>query len=53
MKFRARTNEKRGLDVRWDLINAYVSKWKPGTILVLEITRRQAKKSDLIKEGLL
>jgi len=50
MKFEARTNEKRQIDVRWDLVNAYVAKWKPDTSLVLEITRRQAKKSDPMRK---
>ena len=50
MKFQARTNEKRKLDVRWDLVDAYVSRWKPDTSLVLEITRRQAKKSDPMRK---
>ena len=50
MKFQARTNEKRQLDVRWDLINTYVSRWKPGTFLTLEITRRQKKRSDPLRK---
>jgi len=50
MKFQARTNEKRKLDVRWDLVNAYVAKWKPGTYLLLEVTRKQKKKSDPMRK---
>jgi len=46
MKFRARTDEHRKLDVRWDLVNAYVARWKPGTYLDVEIKRRQPKRSD-------
>lgn len=49
MKFRARTNDKRQLDIRWDLINAYLAKWKPGTVLNVEITRRAAKKSNPLR----
>jgi hypothetical protein len=45
LKFQARTNEKRQLEVRWDLINTYVSRWKPGTFLTLEITRKADKNS--------
>ena len=50
MRFQARTNNKRELEVKWDLINAYVSKWKPDTMLDLEITRRQSKKSDPMRK---
>ena len=46
MKFKAFTNDQRKLDVNWDHVSLYVSKWKPHTPLVVEITRRQAKKSD-------
>jgi len=46
LKFQARTNDKREIEVRWDLVNTYLSRWKPGTYLNLEITRRQTKKSD-------
>lgn len=45
MRFRARTDEKKQLEVRWDLINTYLSRWKPGTAFILEITRKVAKKS--------
>lgn len=50
MRFAARTNEKRKLDVRWDLVNAYCSKWKPGTYLTLEIIRKQKKISDPMRK---
>jgi hypothetical protein len=39
MKFRAKTNDKRKLDVNWDHIDTYLSKWKPGTLLDIEIVR--------------
>ena len=50
MKFKAFTNDQRKLDVNWDHVNLYVSKWKPHTPLVVEITRRQAKKSDPLRK---
>jgi len=50
LKFQARTNDKREIEVRWDLVNTYLSRWKPGTYLNLEITRRQAKKSDPMRK---
>jgi len=50
MKFRARTNDNREFEVRWDLVNTYLSRWKPGTLLNIEITRRQAKKSDPMRK---
>ena len=50
MKFRAKTTDKRQLFVNWDRINLYVSKWKPHTSLDIEITRRQAKKSDPLRK---
>jgi len=50
VKFRARTNEKRQLEVNWDLINTYVSKWQSGTLLDVEIVRRQSKKSDPMRK---
>jgi len=50
LKFKARTNNKRQLEIRWDLINAYVSKWQPDTLLDVEIVRRQPKKSDPMRK---
>jgi len=46
MKFKARTNNDRKLDINWDLVNAYLSKWKPGTVLSVEIVKRTPRKSD-------
>lgn len=46
MKFRARTNSQRQLDINWDVVNTYLSRWKPGTPLDIEIVRHQAKVSD-------
>ena len=50
MKFRARTSDKRKLETRWDLIDIYVSRWKPGTLLNIDITRKQSKKSDPLRK---
>ena len=50
MKFKALSNDQRELEVRWDLVNTYLSRWKPGTLLNIEITRRQAKKSDPMRK---
>ena len=46
MKFRAVTNNKRQLDLNWEVINAYLSKWRPGTPIDIEIKRRVKKTSD-------
>jgi hypothetical protein len=50
MKFKAKTNSQRKLDVRWDLIDLYVAKWKPGTDLDVEITRRQSKATSSMRK---
>jgi hypothetical protein len=50
MKFQARTNEKRQLDVRWDLVNTYLSRWKPDTLFDIEIKRHQSKISDPMRK---
>ena len=46
MKFSAKTNSKQQLEVRWDIINAYLKRWKPGTVLEIEIRRPQKTRSD-------
>jgi len=46
MKFKALSNNHRELNLNTDLINIYVSRWKPETWFDIEITRKQAKKSD-------
>ena len=46
MKFKAISNNHRELNLNTDLINIYVSRWKPETWFNVEITRKQAKKSD-------
>jgi hypothetical protein len=50
MKFQAISDNSRKLDLNWDHINIYVSKWKPHTPFDVEITRRQAKKSDPLRK---
>ena len=50
MKFKALSNDQRKLDVNWDNVNTYVSRWKPHTPFIVEITRRQAKKSDPMRK---
>ena len=49
MKFRARTDERRQLDVNWDRVNAYLSKWPPGTVLDIEIVKRVPRKSSPLR----
>lgn len=45
MKFRAQKRNGK-LSVNWDHVNTYVSRWKDGTFLDIEIVRRQSKRSD-------
>ena len=46
MKFKTKTNLKKRLEINWDLVNAYLSRWKPGTDIDIEIVRHVPKKSD-------
>lgn len=50
MRFKARTDDSRRLDVNWDRVNTYLSKWKPGTVLDVEITKRQPRRSDPLRK---
>ena len=50
MKFKAKTNSKQELDINWRLINDYLKKWRPGTELDIEITRKAARKSDPMRK---
>jgi hypothetical protein len=50
MKFKATIDRKGKLDVKWDLVNTYLSRWKIGTILDVEIVRRQKTKSDPMRK---
>jgi len=49
MKFKARTSPDRKLEVNWERVNLYLSKWRPGTYLDVEITRRQKHRSDPLR----
>ena len=46
MKFRAKSDKDRKIDINWDHIAKYVSRWKPETYFDVSITRRTARKSD-------
>ena len=50
MKFRAMSDNQRKLNLNWDLIFIYVSRWKPETWFDIEIVRKQAKKSDPMRK---
>jgi len=50
MKFKATIDAKRHIEINWDLVNTYVSRWKPGTVLDVEIVRRQSTKSDPMRK---
>ena len=50
MRFKARTDENRKLEVNWERVNAYLSRWKPNTYLDIEITKRQSKRSDPMRK---
>jgi hypothetical protein len=50
MKFKATSDSKRVLQVNWNLINVYVSRYKPNTTFDIEITRRQKLKSDPMRK---
>jgi len=50
MKFRAKTNDKREIEIQWQQVNTYLSKWPPGTVLDVEIVRRQSRKSDPMRK---
>ena len=49
MKFRA-IIENGKLSVNWERIGVYLSRWKDGTMLDVEITRRQRTKSDPMRK---
>ena len=48
MKFRALKSEGK-LQINWDRINVYLARWKDGTVLDVEIVRRQPRKSDKLR----
>lgn len=50
MKFKAQITDNREIDIRWDLVKTYLSRWKPGTWLDVEIIRHQHKKSNPMRK---
>jgi hypothetical protein len=46
MKFTSRTDADRKLALNWTAINAYLSRWRPGTEVEIEITRAERKVSN-------
>lgn len=49
MKFRAVIKDSK-IDINWDRVNVYASKWKEGTLLDVEIVRRQKRVSDPMRK---
>lgn len=50
MRFKTVTTSDRKLNLNWDLVNTYVSKWKPGTSLTVEIKRKKNTNSDPLRQ---
>jgi len=50
MKFKAQTDKDRKINIQWELVNTYLSRWKPGTWFDVEITRHQHKKSNPLRK---
>ena len=48
MNFRAAKTDGK-LDINWDRINTYISRWKEGTLFDVEITKRQQYKSNPLR----
>ena len=48
MKFRARKTDGK-IDINWDRLNTYVSRWKDGTLFEVEIVRQQSRRSDPLR----
>jgi hypothetical protein len=46
MLFRARTNAKNKFETNWDVIETYLSRFKPNTLLEIEIKKLEKKNSD-------
>jgi len=49
MKFRA-VKSNGDIDINWDRIKQYISRWKEGTLFDIEIVRRQKRKSDPMRK---
>jgi len=50
MKFTLTSNQSREIQINWQVIKAYVSRWKPDTEFDIEIKRKQAKHSDPMRK---
>jgi len=50
MKFKAVSNDNRKLNLNWDRINIYVSRYKPHTPFDVEIVRRVSRRSDPLRK---
>ena len=50
MKFKAVSNSKGHIELNWEVINIYTSRFKPHTSFDVEIVRRQAKRSDPMRK---
>ena len=50
MKLQTISTDDRKLNLNWDSINTYISKYKPGTAFEIEIVRRQPRKSDPLRK---
>jgi len=46
MKFRARISSKKKLETNWEIIDVFLSRFKPGTLLELDIKRLERKESN-------
>lgn len=46
MKFRARTNSKKKFETNWDVIETFLMRLKPNTLLEIDITKLEKKNSD-------
>lgn len=49
MKFKALSNNECKLDLNWDRINLYVSRYKPNTSFEVQVVRRKSKRSDPLR----
>lgn len=50
MKFQTILTDDRKLNLNWESINQYLSKWKPGTAIEVEIVRRVPRRSDPLRK---
>ena len=50
MKFKLVSDGSRCLTINQDRVNAYASRWKPGTEYTLEVTRKVPRRSDPMRK---